>query len=73
MSKSTKTFVNSHTSQRRDFLRLALMASGALAAGSALSGAQAMEVDREPEPTESQQRGYHVTPHIIDYYNRARF
>lgn len=73
MSKSTKTFVNSHASHRRDFLRFALMASGALAAGSALNGAQAMEVDREPEPTEPQQRGYHVTPHIIDYYNRARF
>ena len=73
MSKSTKRFSNRHAPQRRDFLSLALMATGALAAGSAIKGAQAMEVNREPEPTESQQRGYHVTPHIIDYYNRARF
>ena len=73
MSKSTKTPSNRHVPQRRDFLSLALMATGALAAGTTIKGAQAMEVDREPEPTEPQQRGYHVTPHIIDYYNRARF
>ena len=73
MSKSTKTSSNLHAPQRRDFLNLALLAGGALAAGSAINRAQAMEVDSEPEPTESQQRGYHVTPHIIDYYNRARF
>jgi len=61
---------------RRRFLKSAALAGGAAtvavaAGGAAVAGTkEAPAVAREPQPQGAQ--GYHVTPHIEDYYRLAR-
>lgn len=58
---------------RREFLKGVLVGSGAavvaVASGSALGASESKQTAVEPKP-ESQ--GYHVTPHILDYYKTAQ-
>lgn len=58
---------------RRGFLKGAAMVSGAAAASTLASGASAGVTPaaeaQKPEPA----KGYHVTAHIRDYYEKARF
>lgn len=73
MSTSNKIRSDALVTHRRDFLKLALITGGALATSSIVSDVGATESDQEPKPPAPQQQGYHVTPHIKDYYDKARF
>lgn len=60
---------------RRDFLKGMVVAGGAATAGVAVAGAI---TDAEAEPDvaakpEVKRKGYHLTPHVRTYYDRARF
>ena len=60
---------------RRKFLKGALVGSGAavvaMASGNAVAAPESKQVaTTEPKP---QSQGYHVTPHILDYYKTAQF
>ena len=59
---------------RRNFLKGAVLtgaaAAVAAATGSALAGTPA-KTGAKPSP--ASKRGYHVTPHIAEYYEKARF
>ena len=59
---------------RRGFLKGVAAASGTVAASavvtqSANASAQGESVDKGSQ----EKKGYHVTPHILDYYQKARF
>ncbi len=73
MSTSNKIPSDALVTQRRDFLKLALITGGVLATSSIVSDADATEPELEPESSAPQYQGYHVTPHIKDYYDKARF
>jgi hypothetical protein len=73
MTTSNKNRSNALVTHRRDFLKLALVTSGALATSRIVSDAGATASERRPEPTAPQQQGYHVTSHIKNYYDKARF
>lgn len=71
MSVKKGTVIN-----RRGFLKGVAATGGAVAAATVVSetansGAPVVSnVDRETQDTAD---GYHVTPHILDYYKKARF
>lgn len=60
---------------RREFLKRVAVAGGA--AGVAAAGGAAVAdvgVEQAPEaPSKPAAKGYHVTPHIAQYYRLARF
>lgn len=61
------------TLTRRGFLRSAAAMGGA-AAATALSGTVAAETPGKPlVETQPEAKGYRETPHILAYYERARF
>jgi len=60
--------------ERRKFLKDAALIGGAAGAATAVPGAVADTADDEPrQPAPAGARGYHVTPHIREYYQKARF
>ena len=59
-----------HDRKRREFLKKStLLGAGVAATSTAPAVALANAV--EPTPDTEQQKGYHVTQHIIDYYKSA--
>jgi hypothetical protein len=57
---------------RRDFLRNALVGGSAVAVAAFTAGARADEAPaREAPAPKAEPLGYHVTPHILDYYKTA--
>lgn len=63
-SKSTKE-------SRREFLKsMAVIGGAALAVVARPSAADAPETTGKPDSPKP--KGYHVTPHILDYYEKAR-
>ena len=57
---------------RRKFLR-DIATAGGLAAVAGSAGAVAAEPAATAEPLAKPATGYHVTPHISKYYDKARF
>ncbi|HEX9811939.1 MAG TPA: formate dehydrogenase [Burkholderiales bacterium] len=61
--------------KRREFLKGALIGSGAaavaIASGATLAAPEKKEIPAAPAKPESQ--GYHVTAHVADYYKTAEF
>lgn len=57
---------------RRDFMRNMLVSGSAAAIAALASGARAAETPsaETPQP-EAERPGYHVTPHILEYYKTA--
>ena len=72
MSKRTGKRVSA-TDTRRDFLKLAAVTGGAIAVTRLAGGAVAEEVAREETTSAIKKRGYHLTPHIRQYYEKAQF
>lgn len=63
-SKSTKA-------SRREFLKgMALIGGAALTVVTRPGAADVLEVTGKPDSPKP--KGYHVTPHILDYYEKAR-
>ena len=59
---------------RRRFLKGVALASGAAGAALASRGAVAqVEPEAEKVKPASKTKGYHETPHIAEYYEKARF
>lgn len=58
---------------RRGFLKGAAMVSGAAAASTLSTGASAGVTQSTEAEKPEQARGYHVTAHIREYYEKARF
>jgi len=59
---------------RRGFLKGAAMVSGAAAATALTAVATAgPEASTEVPKQDEGSQGYHVTPHILEYYEKARF
>ena len=60
-------------SDRRDFLKFATIAGGAVA----MTGLASRNLEAEEEPdgvtAPPTKKGYHVTAHIKEYYDKARF
>jgi predicted nicotinamide N-methyase len=56
---------------RRDFLRQALTAGAGLAAVAVMPRGVAAAASDGIPPAAPQARGYHLTPHIRDYYQSA--
>jgi outer membrane usher protein FimD/PapC len=67
---SRKSQVNSKS--RRIFLKELAVAGGAAAVVSAMGTAQAAPTSTAPE-VKANAKGYHLTPHINQYYQKARF
>jgi hypothetical protein len=66
-----QTEQNDISQSRREFLRGALVASVSMATiGLTLPSVAAVSEELEPTDKQSKQ-GYHLTPHIIDYYKSA--
>ena len=70
MSKTSKTTREG----RRDFLKGMAAVGGAATVAAAAGGAIAGTA-QEPEatPAQAKPKGYHLTPHIRAYYDKARF
>jgi hypothetical protein len=60
------------SNSRRIFLKELAVAGGAAAVVSAMGTAQAAPPTTAPE-VKSKAKGYHLTPHISQYYQKARF
>ena len=59
---------------RRQFLKSVLIGSGAAALAAASGGAEAAAPPETPAAAPAAQpKGYHVTPHILEYYKTAQF
>lgn len=59
---------------RRKFIKQCAVVGGTAAVVAATRGAAAQEPDGPAQPrTEQQARGYHLTPHIREYYRKASF
>ncbi len=72
MSMSDKTLNNDPVTSRRDFMRNMLVSSGAVAVAALAGGAEAAQEPAAPAAAPSAERpGYHVTPHILEYYKTA--
>jgi nitrous oxide reductase len=64
---------HNETLNRRGFLKSAAALGGA-AAATALSGTAAAETPGKPmAETRPEAKGYRETPHVLAYYERARF
>ncbi len=62
------------TITRRGFLKGAAVAGGAAAVSTVAGGVIAGQQTTTDAPRETEQpKGYHVTPHIRAYYEKARF
>jgi hypothetical protein len=71
-SMSDKTLNNDGVTSRRDFMRNMLVGSSAVAVAAFAGGARAAEEAATPEAAPSTERpGYHVTPHVLEYYKTA--
>ena len=57
---------------RREFLKLAAVTGGTLAVVGATQGALALDVQTHEPRVNCQPKGYHLTPHIKEYYRKAR-
>ncbi len=68
---SNKRTVN----KRREFLKGVLVGSGAAAVAIASGSAAAAPEKKEDAAAQPQAgtQGYHVTPHIVEYYKTAQF
>ncbi len=73
MSVKSRIRSNAIASERRDFLKLAAIAGGAVAMAGLAS--RNLEAEEEPDGVTASptKKGYHVTAHIKDYYDKARF
>lgn len=69
MSKKSKAV----RSSRREFLKGAAVMSGAATLAVVAKGAAAKAPEEAPVTTPERPKGYHVTPHIQQYYDKARF
>lgn len=59
---------------RRDFLKTALLGSGAAIVAAASGGTNAAPDNDKPGATpKAEPKGYHITPHILEYYKTAQF
>lgn len=59
---------------RRRFLKTVLIGSGAAAVAAASGGANAApEPNKVTAAPKAEPAGYHVTPHILEYYKTAQF
>lgn len=68
--------MSDHKSDRRGFLKSAVVAGGAAAAAGALSSNVANADDQTNKPVDQNSEkaaGYHETAHIRQYYRLARF
>ena len=71
---SEKVMGEGRQSGRRKFLKTALLGGGAAVVAAASGGAQAApEPDTAVATAKPQPKGYHVTPHILEYYKTAQF
>ncbi len=63
------------TESRRDFLRkgVAVVGGAATLAVAGSGGANERATEEVEQGSQPSQKGYHVTPHIRDYYEKARF
>ena len=62
--------------KRREFLKGALVGSGAAVVAIASGGALAAPEDAKETAAarpKTEHQGYHVTPHILEYYKTAQF
>jgi len=61
--------------KRREFLKGMLVGGGAAAVAIAGRGATAAPDDEERPAAQSDNRpkGYHLTPHVLEYYKTAQF
>ena len=57
---------------RRQFLRLAAVTGGTLAVVGATQGALVLDAETDEPRVNCQTKGYRVTSHIEEYYNKAR-
>ncbi|MCW8845791.1 MAG: twin-arginine translocation signal domain-containing protein [Gammaproteobacteria bacterium] len=60
------------STSRRTFLKELALAGGATAIVSATGTVNAAPITTAPE-VKSDAKGYHLTPHINQYYDKARF
>ena len=60
---------------RRGFLKGVAVAGGAAAASAVVTETANAGISTGPAASKEkeQPKGYHVTPHILDYYEKARF
>jgi len=60
---------------RRSFLKGVAAAGGAVAASTVMTETANAAVPGEPAVDDANEKaqGYHVTPHILEYYEKARF
>jgi hypothetical protein len=69
---SDKQPINDAVTSRRDFMRNMLVGGSAAAIAAFAGGARAGETPAaETTAPEAERPGYHVTPHILDYYKTA--
>lgn len=68
MSKTTDLYKK----LRRDFLKRLTLAGGAVAFGAPASRLLAAYDEPDAGPAPPASRGYHETPHIRKYYDKAR-
>ncbi|HEY8555367.1 MAG TPA: formate dehydrogenase [Burkholderiales bacterium] len=59
--------------KRREFLKGMLVGGGAAAVAIAGGAAAAPEEERPAAQSDDRPKGYHVTPHILEYYKTAQF
>lgn len=61
--------------KRREFMKGALIGSGAAAVAIAGAGAVAAPETKEAVPAQPKagSQGYHETPHVLEYYKTAQF
>ena len=62
----------SHTEQRRAFLKTMAVAGSATAAVVLTGRAAVASPEQDLSPEAAGNRGYHETPHIRTYYSKAR-
>ncbi len=55
---------------KRDFIKKSALASAGVVAGTVVSGEAAAAVDADSKETR-QDKGYQLTPHILEYYKSA--
>lgn len=59
--------------KRRDFLKLAAVTGSAVAAGSVANRTIAAQPEEKAAETAPASKGYHVSEHVKQYYDKARF
>lgn len=71
MKKTKKmTDQSQHDQKRREFLKKSTLVGAGVVATTTVPAAALADV-ADPTPDKEQQKGYHVTQHIIDYYKSA--